>query len=300
MRGNRPQQATDDGASRPSITYTVRMRILAVAVFLVSSLASYGPAAAQPAPGRALVLEPFATQLSSDGLTGANEAAVLRQAGFAVTILTGSQVTVPVMMHLTDYNVIYIETHSAILPNGDAVISTGETNNRPYSALYGDGGLLQTVVAGDPHHALYNAVTGRFFALHLGTFAPGAILFVNGCAALSAPLLWQDLKGRGLSTLIGWNGDVPEQAATVVGDAVMSQLGAGKTVAESIEAGAAAYPSDLSSLGFHYDGNGEETLGNALTASPPALPTPAPTIVVPRPFVPHFPRWKHVARTLFP
>lgn len=276
------------------------MRILAIAILLVSSLASFGSAAAQPAPGRALVLEPFATQLSADGQAGANEVAVLQQAGFAVTVLTGSQVTVPVMMHLADYNVIYIETHAAILPNGDAVISTGETDNHPYGALYGKGGLLQTVVAGDSRHMLYNAVTGRFFALHLGTFAPGAILFINGCAVLSAPLLWRDLQARGLTTLIGWNGDVPEQPATIVGDAVMSQLGSGKTVAQSVEAGVASYHGDLSSLGFHYDGNGEETLANALTASLPPLPTPAPTISVPRPFAPHFPQWKHVARFPIP
>lgn len=293
-------RATRRATARVTIAYTGRMRFLAIAVLLVSSLASCSLAEAQPAPGRALVLEPFATQLTLDGQAGASEATVLQQAGFTVTILTGSQVTVPVMMHLADYNVIYIETHSAILPNGDAVISTGETNNRPYSDLYGNGGLLQTIVAGGGGHALYNAVTGRFFTLHLGTFAPGAILFVNGCAALSAPLLWQDLQSRGLSTLIGWNGDVPEQAATVVGDAVMAQLGSGKTVAQAVTSGAAFYHGDLTSFGFHYDGNGTETLGNALTASPPPLPTPVPAFALPRPFAPHLPRWGHFGRGLLP
>lgn len=288
------------GGDKTGIAYTGRMRLLAIAALLVSALASSSSVEAQPVPGRALVLEPFATQLTPDGQSGATEAAVLQRAGFTVTILTGSQVTVPVMMHLADYNVIYIETHSAILPNGDAVISTGETNNHPYGNLYGNGGLLQTVVAGDPHHALYNAVTGRFFALHLGTFAPGAILFVNGCAALSAPLLWQDLQGRGLATLIGWNGDVPEQAATIVGDTVMGQLGNGKTVAQAVESGAAFYQGDLTSFGFHYDGNGAETLGNALAASPPSLPPPVPAIGVPRPFGPHLPRWGHFGRGLLP
>lgn len=286
-------------AFRTLISYTVRMRVLAIAMLLISSVASH-VTAAQAAPGRALVLEPFATQLTASGQAGAAVAAVLQKAGFDVTVLTGGQVTVPVMMHLADYNFIYIETHSAILPNGDSVIATGETDNHPYRALFENGGLMQTVVAGDPHHALYNAVTGRFFALHLGTFAPGAILFVNGCAALSAPLLWRDLKGRGLSTLIGWTGDVPEDAATAVGDAVLTQLGSGKTVAQSVDVSPALYPADLTLFGFHYEGNGAETLGNALTASPPPLPTPAPTLSVPRPFTPHVPHWGRLARSLLP
>lgn len=276
------------------------MRWLAIAITLIYSLASYGAVAAQPAPARAIILEPFASQLTGQGQPGAAEAAALQQAGFTVTTLVGSQVTVPVMMNLAEYKVIYIETHSAILPNGDAVISTGETNNRPYSNLYGNGGLLQTVVAGDPSHALYNAVTGRFFTLHTGTFSPGSILFINGCATLSAPLLWQDLQARGLSTLIGWNGDVPEQAATAVGDAVMGQLGNGDTVSQAVASGTSLYGGDLKAYGFHYEGNGAETLDNALTATLPPLPTATATVSLPGAFVPHPVRWGHLSRSLRP
>lgn len=297
---SRSQRPLANRASRGGIACPVCIRVVAIALLLVSWLASYNSVAAQTPPGRALVLEPFAAQLTANGQAGATVATVLRKVGFDVTVLTGNQVTVPVMTHLADYNVIYIETHSALLPNGDAVIATGETDNRPYGNLYGDGGLMQTVVAGDAHHALYNAVTGRFFALHLGAFAPGAILFVNGCAVLSAPLLWRDLQRRGLSTLIGWNGNVPENAATVVGDDVITELGNGETVAQSVDAGPSFYPADLTSLGFHYDGNGAETLLNALTASPPPLPSPAPTFSAPRPFTPHIPHLGRLARGLLP
>lgn len=274
--------------------YTGTMRCLAVVTLLICSLLSYHSVSAQVVKARALVLEPFATQLSSDGQAGMAEVSALERAGFTVTILTGDQVTVPVMMHLTDYNVIYIETHSAILPNGDAVIATGETNNRPYASLFGNGGLLQTIVAGGGGHALYNAVTGRFFALHLGSFAPGSILFINGCAALSAPVLWQDLHARGLSTLIGWNGDVPEGPATAVGTAVMDHLGGGETVAQAVLSGAALPNSDIAPFGFHYEGVGTETLANALAGSLPA-PPPGASVPVPRPFAPHLPRWGHLS-----
>lgn len=275
-----------------------RVRGMAAAVLLAVSILSAAPVEAQSPPRQALVLEPFATQVSPDGEAGATEAAILQAAGFSVTVLRGGQVTVPVMMSLANYSVIYIETHSALLPDGDAVIATGETDNHPYSDLFGNGGLLQTVVAGDPHHDLYNAVTGRFFSLHLGTFQPGSILFMNGCGALSAPLLWQDLHARGLSSLIGWNGDVPEGAATTVGTSVISALGNGNTVADAVQSGTSQYGSELNSLGFHYDGNGKDTLADALIAVEPASPlTVSP---VPRPFAPHIPRWPHLSKLFSP
>jgi hypothetical protein len=235
------------------------------------------------ANARALVLEPFASQLGFGPTTGDDEANALRAAGFSVDIFRDGQVTVPVMQRIPQYAVTYIETHAAVMPNGDAVVMTGEQDPGPYADYYRDHTLSQATVSGDPTKALYNGVTGAFFVAHADPFPAGSLLYVNGCVVLNAPNFWSTLQSRGLQTLISWDGEAQANSDQTAGPYVMEGLSHGLTVDSVVSdavqkgVGVSVIGSEVAHLG--YEGNGQETLVNALQATDPATPTstPAPT-----------------------
>src|SRR5581483_6831243 len=106
---------------------------------------------------------PFAWQLGRGASAGQSEVNVLQNAGFSAEVLRNDQVTIPSMENLSQYSVIYMETHSGVLPNGDAVILVDETDTTPYAALFDDKSLAQACIAGDACRHLYLGVTGAFF-----------------------------------------------------------------------------------------------------------------------------------------
>ncbi|MGH2444253.1 MAG: hypothetical protein ACRDFX_13945 [Chloroflexota bacterium] len=241
-------------------------------------------------PAQALVLEPFAGELNLGSNAGQREADSLTQAGFKVTILRDSAVTVHVMMTLNQYAVVYMETHSnPISSGGDAVVATAETDTTPYASLFKEGSLKQVTVAGDTTGKIYDAITGIFFTDHVGTFTPGSLLFINGCGVRDAPLFVKAVQGRDVAALIGWDNEVPGLLNAVTGSYVMGQLAGGATVAASVNSaletglGIAVSGTTAATLGF--DGQGSDTLANALagaegttaTATSTATPTATPT-----------------------
>lgn len=230
---------------------------------------------------RALVLEPFASQLGFGPNTGDDEANALRAVGFSVDIYRDGQVTVPVMQRIPEYAVTYIETHAAVMPDGDAVVMTGEQDPGPYADYYRDHTLAQATVSGDPTKMLYNGVTGAFYAAHAAPFPAGSLLYVNGCVVLNAPHFWSTLQGRGLRTLISWDGEAQATSDQTAGPFVLGQLSHGLTVASVVTdavhqgVGISVIGDQVAHLG--YEGNGQETLTNALQATDPATPTATPS-----------------------
>lgn len=237
---------------------------------------------------RALVLEPFADELGRGADAGRQEVSMLASAGFRVDVLRNGQVTVPVAERLADYSVVYMETHSGITADGDAVVATGETDTSPYAPLYGEHSLVQVFVAGDTEGALYNAFTGTFVSLHVGNFPQGSILFLNGCSILKAPALWAALRARHAASLLGWddeaNAAVTDAAAQVVLRAMASGASVRDGVAEARQAGLGTSPAQDGIAHLGYLGDGDETLAQAregtvqaATPTPTATSTPTPT-----------------------
>src|SRR5947209_19460071 len=107
-----------------------RCSILATLAFLLCAVTCLtdAPRAVAATQAQALVLDPFPDQ-HSPAYSAQDVVGLLQTAGFAVTLLHGSQVTVSVMQHLSRYSVIYIFTHSGPLPNNDAAVSTGDTRH---------------------------------------------------------------------------------------------------------------------------------------------------------------------------
>ncbi|MDQ2740796.1 MAG: hypothetical protein M3Z66_00590, partial [Chloroflexota bacterium] len=185
--------------------------------------------------GRAIVLEPFATELGLGPTAGQDEVNALTRAGFTVDVLRDAQVTVGTMGTLSSYGAVYFQTHAGVLPDGDAVVVTGQTDSAPYGDLYRDHSLIQAFVAGDPAKKLYNAITSHFVAGHMSAFPSGSIMFLNGCAVLSAPVFWQALQQQNVSALISWNGDVYSSSNEVAGSYVTTKLVNGDSVSTAVD-----------------------------------------------------------------
>lgn len=246
-----------------------------------TSLASPHPAP-QTTPtteGKALVLAPFAWEL---GDTGQSEAASLEKAGFTVQSAVNSAVTIELMKRLSDYAVVYIETHSGVLPNGDAILVTGDTNTNRYSPLLQNHSLMQAFVAGDSTGTLYLAITGAFVTAELGHFPPSSLMFVNGCSVLGAPLLWNALHDRGLDTLVSWDKQGLSTVESQAGIVAFTSLASGQDVAGAIsavqKAGLGETDGGHGIAHLSYLGDGSDTLSRALQGLAP--PTPTPTAAV--------------------
>ncbi|MBV9279241.1 MAG: hypothetical protein JOZ41_04095 [Chloroflexi bacterium] len=234
------------------------------------------------ARGRAIVLEPFASELGRGASAGDAQASALAQAGFHVDELKDSAVTVGVMETLGSYSVVYIETHSGVLPDGDADVVTGETNTRPYATLFNEKSLLQAFVAGDPSGTLYDAITAKFVRLHIGAFPASSVVFLNGCGVLAAPLFWDALHDQNVSTLISWDNDVDGDITDAAAQLLFTNLIQGGTVASAVTQvraaglGTSVVGTAVAHIG--YIGDGGDTLQRALSgATPTPTPTPTPT-----------------------
>ena len=247
------------------------------------TLARQQDQAQTPSPsGRAIVLEPFANELERGPDAGKAEADALAQGGFKVDVLRNSDVSVESMTTLASYSVVYMETHSAVLPDGDAVVVTAATDNHRYASLIQEHSLVQAFVAGDPTMTLYLGITSTFVNLHMGIFPGSSVLFLNGCTLLAAPRFWAALEGRDAATLISWDNEVANTIDDLTAQFVFAQLLKGETVAQDIAdahaagLGTSIIGDKIAQLGFL--GDGTNTLAQALAGKPTAVsPTPTAT-----------------------
>lgn len=230
---------------------------------------------------KALVLEPFADELGLGSSAGDEEAQVLTDAGFSVDVLRNQQVTVPVLQRIPQYAVTYVDTHSGVLDNGDAVVVAGESDPNPYADYFRDHTLRQATVAGDPSRKLYNAVTGAFYVAHAEPFRAGSLLYLNGCSVLSASGFWSAVHGRGLAAMISWDAQAQvttdESAASYVWSQLTRGQSVGPVVNEAVTEGIGVSLVDGQVAHVGYRGAGDETLADALHGTDAVTPAPRPT-----------------------
>lgn len=192
-------------------------------------------AATQP---QAIVLDPFPTQ-HSPGYDGQDVVTHLQDAGFTVTYLAGSQVTVQVMKQLGRYAVVYIYTHAGPLPNNDAAVSTGETRRKRYASYFANYSLVKMHIMSDKGYRYFNAVTGGFIRRYSGKFSPHSLIFLNACTALGMPKFWRNLKAAGVGTLISWRYHVSTVDADRSAHEFFSAFAQGQTVDQAMRTVAA-------------------------------------------------------------
>lgn len=249
---------------------------------------------AQTSGARALVLEPFASILGLGAAGGQVERDDLGKAGFSVTELDDTSVTVDVMSTLSQYNVVYMHTHSGTTTSGEGVLVTGQlaTSNPCPSGLPEQCPVIVSGVYGNPQ--LFYAVTSLYVQQSMGTFAKNSILFFNGCAFLPATRFWNALSSKGVGVMVSWDNDTLAYDDFLNGAAFFNQMAAGATVSSAISTmkaagyGTSVWNGVTSHLGFL--GNGNITLAQARqgqAASPTATPQPTDTpTVTPRPTQP--------------
>jgi len=245
--------------------------------------------AQQSAAPSALVAEPFATELGLGGNAGDVEVHDLQVAGFRVDQLYNTQVTVASMLSLANYNVVYMHTHSGVLPNGHGVVATGELANgdpavSPYLA---DGTVVVVGVAGSTD--MYYAITSGFIAAHAGQFRHDSLLFINGCSLLSTPDFGQALLARGAGVLVSWDQLGTSQDDFLSAAAFFNVMSQGKTVSDAIASlraagyGISHYQGATATLGLQGDGAitltaaAQGPLPTAPSATPTSTATPTPT-----------------------
>lgn len=252
--------------------------------------------AAPGSAGRALFLEPFETLLTNPNpdLPRSVQADIdaLTKAGFQVDVYRDRAVTIDLMKHLADYNVIYMETHAGpVVPgSNDVYVATGQLVTKAFGQYLNNGTGVQLLAAGDPKGLLYDGITSKFIKQYVGTFPNSSIFFLNGCAVLGNNPFVSALEQHNLTTLTGWDSEVYSNVNESAAEYIFSRLTAGETVAKAIQdakdagLGISHYATFTAHLGF--EGDGQTTLQDALAAASPAptltpiptsTPTPGPT-----------------------
>jgi hypothetical protein len=257
------------------------------------------PAAA--APGRALVLEPFADELGLGPEAGQEHIDLLTKAGFQVDVFRNEQVTIPVMERLSDYSVVYMLTHSGLLDNGHALVLLGETNQHPYTDLFKECSnetppvcsVMQGI--GQGSKKLSVAITDYFVTKHVGDFPNSSILFLNGCEIMSAPAFVESWRQKNVASVVGWDGKVDSAITELTAGLFFKGLTDGLTIDRSIQNLGPYAKSvwDSKETSLMQQGYGADTLSQILAGTPPpptatAIPTarpvtPTPTAIKPAP-----------------
>lgn len=244
----------------------------------------------QQGGGRAVVLEPFATELGIGAQAADPVASALRGAGWSVDTGVDSQVSVQAMTTIGRYGIVYMHTHSGVSQSGAGVVATGQpADGDPSVQQYlADGSVIAVGVAGSS--ATYYGITSRFITLHVGAMSRGALVFVNGCALLQTTDFWSALGAAGAGVLVSWTDDSTNSDNYLSGIAFFNVMAGGSTVQGAIATlqanglGISQYGGRTARMGFQ--GNGGETLATAAAGSPGGPPTSIPTSVptsTPRP-----------------
>lgn len=238
-------------------------------------------AAAAGSAGRALVLEPFATQLQLGQHTGDIEVADLRYAGYAVDQAYDEAVTLDTMKGLGQYKVVYMLTHSGVNEYGEGVVATGQlAHHEPeILPLIDERSVYVVGVVGSTQY--YYGIMSGFIRNHVGQFPPHALLFLNGCSLLKSTLFWQALADRGAGAMIGWDEEGMAHDDSNAAVEFFGQMARGETVSQATDAvraagyGTSTSPGHIAHFGFV--GDGSLTLYPDAPATPTATSTPTAT-----------------------
>lgn len=237
------------------------------------------------ASSRALVLEPFASELGLGPAAGQPEIDSLRDAGFEVDVYRDGEVTIPTIESMTSYSVVYMESHSGtcgppLCKGTDVFVLTGVKvtgDVSAYASLFRDGSMTEGVTDTNPG-TIYLAFTSRLIDEHAGAFPDSSIVFINGCDLLATPDFLQTLLAHNASSVYSWNKKVYNADAEAAADFIFPRLAAGETLSGALADArgvglGASFAEEGTVLGLF--GDRDNTFANALHH---ATPTPTPTL----------------------
>lgn len=227
--------------------------------------------------GRAVVLEPFASQLNVGPRAGDAVVAQLRAAGYSVDQGYDGAVTVGTMASLATYNVVYMLTHSGVNQWGDGVVATGQLYNHdpPADALVKDDSAMVVGVVGSAN--LYYGILSGYFRNHVDSLMPSSLFFLDGCSLLKATLLWQALQAKGAGAMVSWSEESMVQDDQTAGAVFFAAMEQHNTVGQAVDivlqtGHGTSTVEGQPTAHFGYLGDGTLSL-----YPPPPTETPAPT-----------------------
>lgn len=229
-----------------------------------------------PTGRRALVLEPFATQLNLGSRAGDIEVADLEYAGYQVDQAYDGQVSVESMASLSRYSVVYMLTHSGVNEYGEGVVATGQLVNGDPEAdkLILDHSVWKVGIVGSD--AEYYGVLSSYIRQHLDTFPQRALVFINGCMLLRASLFWNALSDKGVAAMVSWDYDGMARDDSSSAVEFFGAMVRGASVAEAMDSvraaglGVSSYEGQPAHMGFV--GDASLRLRDQIS-QPPATPT---------------------------
>lgn len=226
---------------------------------------------------RAIVLEPFRTELQLGPDAGASETSALQAAGYKVDTFSDAGVNVDVMKTLGTYNVVYDDTHSGVNEYGEGVVATGQVYNAntDLEQYMHEFSVMPVAVAGSP--LLFYGVLSRFVQSHMDAFPPESIVFWNGCDMLRASRVWTALQQKGVVAMVSWDGEVLPSDAVDSAGTFFGALSSGADVIHAMaavrSAGQGTSHVDGQAIArLDFVGEGRATLSGLLS---PEQPTPA-------------------------
>ncbi len=232
---------------------------------------------------RAVVMEPFATQLGLGPQAGDAEVGDLQSAGYSVDQLYDTQVTLKALTTLSQYNVAYMQTHAGVVTGGEGIVASGvkEGTDPNVGPLIRSGTVILIGVSGTSQK--YYGITSSFITQYEGQFPAHSLVFLNGCNLLSAPRFWNALSAKGAGVLVSWDREATSTDNFIAGATFFKYMdNPGTTVVSAIGAvhaagfGTSLVEGAVANLGS--TGDGTVTLGNAAAAPEktpqPGTPTP--------------------------
>ena len=232
---------------------------------------------------RALVMEPFASQLGLGPQAGDAEVGDLQSAGYSVDQLYDTQVTLKALTTLSQYNVAYMQTHAGVVTGGEGIVASGELEGTDPNVgpLIRNGTVILIGVSGSSQK--YYGITSSFITRYEGQFPAHSLVFLNGCNLLSSPRFWNALSAKGAGVLVSWDREATSTDNFIAGATFFKYMdNPGTTVTSAIAAvraagfGTSLVEGAVANLGS--TGDGTVTLGNAAAAPEktpqPGTPTP--------------------------
>lgn len=233
---------------------------------------------APAATARAVVMEPFATELGIGPHAGDVEVSDLQSAGYTVDQLYDTQVSVNSLTTLSQYNVVYMQTHAGVTSGGEGIVASGEpVNGDPrVQPLIRNGTVIPIGVSGSTQ--AYYGITSSFITRYEGQFPTNSLEFLNGCNLLASPRFWNALAAKGAGVLVSWNKEATTSDNLIAGAKFFQYMGySGTSVNAAIAAVHAAGFGVSHANGqvalLNYTGDGTITLQSAATA-PASTPEP--------------------------
>lgn len=202
-----------------SIRRKLFILLLGVSLLLASFymvVSEFGEGGVNCGSRRALVADALSTEFPNPELDRFL-VETLKEAGFNVDYVNGTDVDLGLYSRLTEYQVVIIRTHGAFdfveMPgSGEAMEIHALVTGLPWDDKYTDLAEKLLVAKARPYYSPeleYVAVLPEFFVRRLkGEFCPGSVVIVASCFSFSSYELPVAMAEKGLSLYVGWTGPV--------------------------------------------------------------------------------------------